>query len=150
MKGVTVESNGHEGLKAAGGAVAQVQGCTMRDNKNGDYVARDGGRIENLDLTTAEPESEASGGSVGPSAGGGSGTMVATESELRAAVKTGGTVVVKAGARIELAEEFLPIQVSMRLVGERGAPLPTIAGPEGSWHAVRVSGQGVVVELEDL
>eukprot|EP01046_Picozoa_sp_COSAG06_P118130 COSAG06_NODE_65266_length_257_cov_0.962025_1_plen_51_part_10 len=51
MKSVTVEGNGQAGLRVNDGAVVQVQGCTMCNNKDGDYVTRDGGRIENLDLT---------------------------------------------------------------------------------------------------
>eukprot|EP01046_Picozoa_sp_COSAG06_P095871 COSAG06_NODE_41978_length_386_cov_0.487805_2_plen_63_part_01 len=58
------------GLYVEDGGVVQVQGCTMRDNKRGDYNTKGTGRIENLDLVVGtEPESEV-GGSVGPAAGG--------------------------------------------------------------------------------
>ena len=48
MKGVTVEGNGEEGLRVKDGAVAQVQGCTVREN-GVDYQALTGGRIEGID-----------------------------------------------------------------------------------------------------
>jgi hypothetical protein len=153
MKGVTVEGNGQEGLRVEDGAVAQVQGCTMHDNKHGDYITKGTGRIENLDLAaTAEPESEASGGSVGPAAGGGTSTLVTTESELRAALGCGvPRVVVKAGARIELSQPIPRIEHTVQIEGEADpAGLPTIVGAEEAKDVIRIAGKGTAVELRGL
>jgi hypothetical protein len=81
-------------------------------------------------------------------------TVVGTESELCAAVEAVGTVVVKAGTRIELtSKRGILIKRPIRLVGEGkddcGA-LPTIAGAQGACDVVRVSGNGMKVELEGL
>eukprot|EP01046_Picozoa_sp_COSAG06_P037354 COSAG06_NODE_4209_length_4473_cov_275.412730_3_plen_48_part_00 len=46
MKGVTVEGNCGRGVYANLGAVAKLEGCTVRDNKGGDYKEDQGGRIE--------------------------------------------------------------------------------------------------------
>lgn len=46
MKGVTVEGNGEYGVWVhSEGAVAKLDGCTVRDNKKGDYREAGGGRI---------------------------------------------------------------------------------------------------------
>lgn len=50
MKGVTVEGNGMYGVYAnSEGAVAKLEGCTVRDNKKGAYQEYSGGRIEGVD-----------------------------------------------------------------------------------------------------
>ena len=46
MKGVTVEGNGKHGVQANLKGVVALEGCTVRDNKLGDYQELMGGRIE--------------------------------------------------------------------------------------------------------
>ena len=47
LKGVVVEGSGWEGVRASKiNAVVQLEGCTMRNNSDGDCQAVDGGRIE--------------------------------------------------------------------------------------------------------
>ena len=109
----------------------------MRNNSDGDCNAVDGGRIERT-------EDPASGGNAGQPVGvavaeGGSRAAVSTEAELRAALgdSTVETVVVKAGARIELSSAKVYIKRSVRIEGEGGSGvgggvvLPTIVGAEG-------------------
>ena len=50
MKGVTVEGN-EDGLRAPGGGVAKLEGCTVRGNKDNDYYCQTskGSRIEGVD-----------------------------------------------------------------------------------------------------
>lgn len=139
MKGVTVESNAKHGLLVTAGAIAQVQGCTMRDNTLGNYTTNTGGRIEHLDLVAADD---------------GSGTVVATESELLAALGSGAPrVVVKAGARIELtSSQAIPdIKRKVRIEGEAGAAsLPAIIGMKEASRMLCIRGTGVKVELQGL
>ena len=49
MKGVTVESNRYALYVTGEGAVAQIEGCTVRDSKSHDYFTIKGGRIEGVD-----------------------------------------------------------------------------------------------------
>jgi hypothetical protein len=84
--------------------------------------------------------------------GGSSSAVVTTEAELCAAVKAGGpdTVVVQAGARIELTGGKLMITRSVRLVGVGGGSLPAIVGAEGEDRVLSIFGGGVAVQLEGL
>ena len=127
----------------------------MRNNSGGDRNAVDGGRIERT-------EDLASGGNAGQPVGvavaeGGSRAAVSTEAELRAALgdSTVETVVVKAGARIELSSDMVNIERSVRIEGEGGsgdgAVLPTIVGAEGQ-HVLWLVGTsaGMRCELEGV
>lgn len=60
MRGVTVEDNRKYGVTygvwADGGGVTQLQGCTVRGHKLGDYKASDGSRIEGVDQSLVNIE----------------------------------------------------------------------------------------------
>ena len=79
---------------------------------------------------------------------------VGSEAELRTALadESRRSVLVKAGARIELPGGDLTIRRSVRLVGGAGGALPVIAGAQGK-AVLRIIGRGrrgVAVELEAL
>ena len=129
----------------------------MRNNSHGDCNAVDGGRIERTE-TPARGGNAGQPVGVGVAEGPGSRAVVSTEAELRAALDDSslGTVVVTAGARIELSCE-VRIERSVRIEGEGsrdggdGVVLPTIVGAEGDdMLSLTSTSSGICYELEGL
>jgi hypothetical protein len=71
------------------------------------------------------------------------GPVVSSEAELRAAVAKGGTVVVRAGATIEL-QSPLEIKTACALVAEPGSATPTLRCSDSS--AIRLRGKKLQLE----